>query len=301
MVECYMDKVDQCRLVEHAIKVGALDSESLLYGETRSRYKGIGYEFVDYRPYFYGDDVRHVDWRVTARYMTNPYTLNLYVKEYISERRVDILHVLDLHESLLYWDKLWILVYGLTLMVSLARKLQDNTYLIVVSSDETWIAPSSDPGEVLEYLKYRVCRWRGIGRESGLKRVVEIIPRFTKIRGVIVYTDYAVKPENYRIVGRIVSTINASLAYMIATNIYEINPPIKDRVMLTFTSPTGVSLTGYMDEVYERIKRHVLECRAMISLSTFNYLEIPSMEWARENKHRILFLYQGVRSRNILT
>ena len=41
--------------------------DSLLGGEYHSAFKGRGMEFEDVREYVYGDEVRAIDWNVTAR------------------------------------------------------------------------------------------------------------------------------------------------------------------------------------------------------------------------------------------
>lgn len=48
-------------------------STALMEGPVRTRYKGRGMEFAEVRPYQAGDDIRTIDWRVTAR-MQEPYT-----------------------------------------------------------------------------------------------------------------------------------------------------------------------------------------------------------------------------------
>lgn len=48
-------------------------SQALLEGAVRTRYQGRGMEFAEVRPYQAGDDIRTIDWRVTAR-MQSPYT-----------------------------------------------------------------------------------------------------------------------------------------------------------------------------------------------------------------------------------
>lgn len=48
-------------------------SSALAEGSVRTRYRGRGMEFAEVRPYQAGDDIRTIDWRVTAR-MQSPYT-----------------------------------------------------------------------------------------------------------------------------------------------------------------------------------------------------------------------------------
>ena len=67
--------------------------ESLFSGEYPSVFKGRGLEFSDVREYQPGDDVRAIDWNVTAR-RGRP-----YVKEYVEERQLNVLVVVDLSAS----------------------------------------------------------------------------------------------------------------------------------------------------------------------------------------------------------
>lgn len=52
---------------------GRKPSHAAMEGSVRTRYRGRGMEFAEVRPYQAGDDIRTIDWRVTAR-MQSPYT-----------------------------------------------------------------------------------------------------------------------------------------------------------------------------------------------------------------------------------
>src|SRR5215216_4141518 len=65
----------------------------LFSGEYRSVFKGQGMEFSEVREYQPGDEVRSIDWNVTAR-MRRP-----YVKRYIEERELTVMLVVDLSGS----------------------------------------------------------------------------------------------------------------------------------------------------------------------------------------------------------
>ena len=58
-------------------------------GEYRSTFKGTGMEFVDVREYLPGDDIRAIDWKVTAR-MGRP-----YVKKFVEERELTVILCVD--------------------------------------------------------------------------------------------------------------------------------------------------------------------------------------------------------------
>ncbi len=66
---------------------------TLLTGEYASAFQGHGIEFSEVRPYSEGDDVRLIDWNVTAR-MNAP-----YIKEYIEERELKIHLLVDISPS----------------------------------------------------------------------------------------------------------------------------------------------------------------------------------------------------------
>jgi len=67
--------------------------DSPFAGEYRSAFRGRGMEFEEVRPYVPGDDVRHIDWNVTAR------TGLPHIKEYREERELTLQLVLDVSGS----------------------------------------------------------------------------------------------------------------------------------------------------------------------------------------------------------
>ncbi len=74
------------------IKAQRLAQQRLL-GRYRSRFKGRGLEFRDFREYLPGDDVRTIDWNVTARF-GRP-----FVKNSEEERELSVVLILDLSPS----------------------------------------------------------------------------------------------------------------------------------------------------------------------------------------------------------
>ena len=66
----------------------------MLAGAYHSVFKGRGVEFDEVRPYVPGDDVRTIDWNVTAR-VGAP-----FVKRYVEERQLTVMLVVDVSASL---------------------------------------------------------------------------------------------------------------------------------------------------------------------------------------------------------
>jgi uncharacterized protein (DUF58 family) len=68
--------------------------DGLLQGDYRTLFRGFGLDLADLREYQYGDDVRHIDWNVTARLQTP------HIREYHEDREVTAWFLLDLSPSI---------------------------------------------------------------------------------------------------------------------------------------------------------------------------------------------------------
>lgn len=68
--------------------------DGLIQGDYRSLFRGGGLDLADLREYQYHDDVRHIDWNVTARLQTP------YVREYHEDRETAVWFLLDLSPSM---------------------------------------------------------------------------------------------------------------------------------------------------------------------------------------------------------
>jgi uncharacterized protein (DUF58 family) len=74
--------------------------DGLLHGDYRTLFRGYGLDLADLREYQYGDDVRHIDWNVTARLQTP------YVREYHEDREITAWFLLDLSQSVNFGSQL---------------------------------------------------------------------------------------------------------------------------------------------------------------------------------------------------
>ena len=70
--------------------------DEMFSGEYHSIFKGRGIEFSEVREYTYGDDIRTIDWNVTARY-GKP-----FVKMYEEERELSVIILFDVSSSTLF-------------------------------------------------------------------------------------------------------------------------------------------------------------------------------------------------------
>mgnify|MGYP001596835919 CR=1 FL=1 len=126
--------------------------ESVLSGEYQSVFKGRGMEFSEVRTYNPGDDIRSIDWNVTAR-MGGP-----YVKKYVEERELTVMLVVDASASGGFGSvkqfKDEIAVELCALLAFSAIKNNDRVGLIIFTSEvEKYIPPKKGKNHVLRVIR----------------------------------------------------------------------------------------------------------------------------------------------------
>ena len=88
-----LDLLSRVRSIE--VKAKGL-SEQVFAGQYHSAFRGRGMAFSEVRNYQVGDDVRDLDWNVTARYASP------FVKVFEEERELTMMLLIDLTESTLF-------------------------------------------------------------------------------------------------------------------------------------------------------------------------------------------------------
>jgi len=71
-------------------------SKDLYSGQYKTAFKGRGMSFAEVRDYHYGDEIRAIDWNVTARYNTP------FVKVFEEERELTVMVLIDVSASFYY-------------------------------------------------------------------------------------------------------------------------------------------------------------------------------------------------------
>lgn len=95
-----MDKKELLKKIKKIEFKASKLSDNIFSGQYKSKLKGNGLEFSDIRRYSFGDDIRNIDWKVTAKQG------KAYVKEFTEERELSIFLLIDISKSMLFKEKL---------------------------------------------------------------------------------------------------------------------------------------------------------------------------------------------------
>jgi len=162
------DLLKQVRQIE--IKTRGLVNE-VFSGEYHSVFKGRGMEFSEVREYQPGDDIRNIDWNVTARF-GHP-----FVKIFEEERELTVMLLVDLSGSLLFGSaektKQRIAAELSAILAFSAMKNNDKVGLILFTDQiEKFVPPRKGKSHVLRIIR-EVLSFEPRGNNTDLKSVLE--------------------------------------------------------------------------------------------------------------------------------
>lgn len=152
-------------------------------GEYHSVFKGRGMDFAEVRQYSYGDDIRSIDWNVTAR-MGHP-----YVKIFQEERELTVMLMVDLSSSANFGTceqmKGEIAAEICALLAFSAIKNNDKVGLIIFTDRiEKYIPPKKGKMHVLRVLR-ELLYHRPSGGKTDIAAALEFLNRISKRRSVV--------------------------------------------------------------------------------------------------------------------
>jgi len=156
--------------------------DTMFSGTYRSAFKGYGLLFESVREYISGDDVRNIDWNVSARMN------HLYVREYIEERELSIVLMVDISASTQFGlrrTKSDVTLEFVTLMLYLAQMNNDRISLLLFSDRvEKFIRPRKGRKFVLKVLD-EIINTCPQGRGTDISCAVDFLNRVMKKRSIV--------------------------------------------------------------------------------------------------------------------
>jgi uncharacterized protein (DUF58 family) len=170
-------------------------SEDIFSGEYHTAFKGRGMAFSEVRQYQFGDDIRSIDWNVTARHNDS------HVKIFEEERELSIVFLIDVSDSNNFGGKtktkqeLILEILGVLLFSALAN---NDLFGVVFVSDEIekFITPSKGKKHALHILK-EYLSLNPTSKSTNLKVGLDFLrERFKKKSVVFVISDF-IDDSNY--------------------------------------------------------------------------------------------------------
>ncbi|MGQ9644331.1 MAG: DUF58 domain-containing protein [Ignavibacterium sp.] len=171
-------------------------------GEYHSVFKGRGMEFSEVREYQFGDDIRNIDWNVTARF-GHP-----YVKIFEEERELTVIMMVDLSGSLMFGSsgktKQRIAAEVSAILSFSALKNNDKVGLLLFTDKiEKFVPPRKGRKHVLRIVR-EVLSFKPEGNRTNLKSALEYLNKAVKKRAIVfLLSDFI--DEGYERILRVVS------------------------------------------------------------------------------------------------
>ncbi len=151
-------------------------------GEYHSVFKGRGMEFSEVREYQFGDDIRNIDWNVTAR-LGHP-----YIKVFEEERELTVMLMVDLSGSLMFGSvsktKQRIAAELTAILAFSALKNNDKVGLILFTDKiEKFVPPRKGKKHVLRIIR-EVLSFEPEGKATNLKGALEYMNNTIKKKSI---------------------------------------------------------------------------------------------------------------------
>lgn len=246
---------------------------TLFIGEYHSAFKGHGLAFDSVREYQYGDDIRSIDWNVSARMN------HLYVKQFVEERELSIVIAMDVSGSVYYghektkWD---IIMEVATLFLYLAQ-MNNDTVSVLLFTDrvEKFIRPRKGRKFIMKVLD-DIFKCEPAGKGTDISSSVDFLRKVLKKRSIIiVLSDFLDNKEDYLFRLRLLSRKHDIIPV-------QVSDPHEKEARHAGLSEFADLETGEVfmsDIVPEKLSYPGLTELDIISLSTDAPIEIPLLKY----------------------
>ncbi len=176
MAEKASELLKKVRKIE--IKTKGLSRE-VFAGEYHTAFKGRGMTFSEVREYQYGDDIRNIDWNLTARYK------NPFVKVFEEEREMTVVLLIDVSGSGEFGSKLMFkreLITEIAATLSFSAIQNNDKVGVIFFSDkiEKFIPPKKGKSHILHIIRELIDfspESKGTNLEEGLKYFTNVIKK----------------------------------------------------------------------------------------------------------------------------
>ncbi|MBU2530578.1 MAG: DUF58 domain-containing protein [Elusimicrobia bacterium] len=165
------------------IKTGRLVSETFA-GEYQSVFKGRGMEFSEVREYVPGDDVRDIDWNVTAKF-SKP-----FVKKYSEERELTVMVVCDISGSQFFGSHSQFkndasAELAATFAFSALKNGDKTGLLLFTDQTELYIPPRKGKNHILRIIRELIA-YKPKSKKTNIAHAIDEVNKHLKRRSIII-------------------------------------------------------------------------------------------------------------------
>ncbi len=166
--------------------------EEIFSGEYRSGFRGKGIEFEDIREYYPGDDIRNIDWNVTARHN------KAYVKQFSEERELNIFLLIDMSRSNSFGSKKELIAeVGATLAFSANRNNDKVGVIFFTEKVEKFIPSKNGRKHVLSIIE-NILNFEPMHSGTNLAQALQYFNRIEKKPSVVFLISDFLDDDEYR-------------------------------------------------------------------------------------------------------
>lgn len=169
-------------------------SNHLFSGEYHTSFKGKGMTFSEVRQYNYGDDVRNIDWNVTARY-NEP-----HIKVFEEERELTLMLMIDISGSQKFGTnnqlKAEVITEIAATLAFSATQNNDKIGLLLFSDGiELYIPPKKGKPHVLRIIREMI-EFKPKSNQTNLKQALEFLSATQKKKAIVfLISDFIVQDD----------------------------------------------------------------------------------------------------------
>jgi len=267
-----------------------------LGGEYHSVFKGRGMEFDEVREYQYGDDIRSIDWNVSARQG------RFYVKRYVEERELTVMLMVDLSASKDFGSvarmKNELAAELASLLAFSAIKNNDRVgALIFTEVVEKYIPPKKGRKHVLRVVR-EVLAYEPVGHKTSISTAVRYLDNVLSKKSVVfLISDFF--DEGYEKSLRVANQRHDLIAFPISdpresalpdAGILRLLDPETGEMILVDTTLRAVR------EKYEKLWKEQVEMRnrifrrnriEFVEITTHKPYDIPLIKFFRQRAKRM--------------
>ena len=270
-------------------------SGARLSGAYKSRFKGQGMQFSDFRLYQYGDDVRHIDWRTSARHN------DVFVKTFEEERELSILLAVDVSASTHFGSQLSskreLAALGLASILFSALANNDRVGLLLFAQEVIrYVPPKKGKKHAMRILD-ELLGHKNKSKGTSFDKAMQVIQGLLKQESVIVFaSDFfaEIDKKRWNILARKHDLVALKIEDPRDTEVppiglvYLEDPETQERVLVNTSS-------RWFKEQYPRLsKKQNQELEELLNKSGASQLKLNTAE---DPIHALRAFFQGRRRR----